>query len=275
LNSDGTCTVTPASTPAIENNEIREKWGLFSIATQPTSNLNIKLNVEAMSADKSYTQISPRQLQHYVLRTIYRPNTMLMFAGAINWLESRDNVEYVHHLAHARDFSFGTTIDPGNKWSVEMNYAYDSDFSRTDICYFASTPVPGAGTCQIPGSADVNIQPFLGNGYYDSPSHFGSINLAMTPTKKLQFHTGYSVSASNGTSEVLNDRQVQGSLQSEYQMPFSDVAYEIHPGWFWKAAWNYYGYGEGSQVGPTLPRGFHGDMFTLSVRHDFAPREGK
>lgn len=275
LNPDGTCTVTPAATPSWEYNEIHENWGLFGIATQPTSQLNIKLNVEAMSADESYTQISPRQLQHYVLRTIYRPNPMVSVAGAVNWLESRDNVEYVHHLAHARDFSFGTTIDPGNKWSLEMNYAYDSDFSRTDICYYATSPLPGAGACQIPGSAAVNMQPFLGNGYYNTPSNFGSISLAMTPTKKLHFHTGYSVSASNGNSEVLNDRQVQGSLQSEFHSPFSDMSYEIHPGWFWKAAWNYYGYGEGSEVGPTLPRTFHGDMFTLSVRHDFATREGK
>ena len=44
---------------------------------------------------------------------------------------------------------------------------------------------------------------------------------------------------------------------------------------YWMASWNYYGYGEGGGVGPTLPRAFHGDMFTLSVRHDFAPREGK
>lgn len=64
-------------------------------------------------------------------------------------------------------------------------------------------------------------------------------------------------------------------LQSEYQMPFGDVAYEIHPGWFWKAAYNFYGYGEGSPAGPTLPREFHGNMFTLSVRHDSAPRESK
>jgi hypothetical protein len=52
-------------------------------------------------------------------------------------------------------------------------------------------------------------------------------------------------------------------------MPFADFAFDIAHGWTWKAAWNYYGYGEGSQVGPTLARAFHGDAFTLSVRHAF------
>ena len=274
LSADGTCTVTPASTPAWQWDQVREQWGLFGIAMQPTSNLNIKLNVDAMSANKSFTQISPRQLQHYVLRTIYRPNSTVSFAGAINWREDRDNVEYVHHLAHARDFSFGTTIDPGNKWSVEMNYSYDNDFSRTDVCYYSTSPLPGAGTCQFPGYVE-QFQPYLGTGRYNAPSHFGSMFLALKPVKKLQFHTGYTVSRNTGSAEILNERQVQGSLASQLQMPASDISYELHPGWFWKAAWNYYGYGEDGAVGPTLPRDFHGNMFTLSVKHDFAPREGK
>jgi hypothetical protein len=274
LNADGTCTVTPVSTPAWQRDEIHEQWGLFGITTQPTANLNIKLNVEAMAADKSFTQISPRQLQHYILRTIYRANSTVSFAGAINWLEDRDNVEYVHHLAHARDFSFGTTIDPGNKWSVEMNYAYDSDFSRTDVCYYSTSPLPGAGTCPFPDK-DAQLQPYLGTGRYDAPSHFGSIYLAMTPTKKLQFHTGYMTSRSTGSSEILNERQVQGSLASQYLMPSSDISYQLHPGWYWKAAWNYYGYGEDGWSGPVPARDFHGNMFTLSVKHDFATREGK
>jgi len=268
LNSDGTCSVTPASTPAIENNEIHEQWGLFGLAAQPASQLSIKLNVEAMYADESYTQISPRQLQHYVLRTFYKPRSWMTFAGAVNILEDRDNVQFVHHLAHSRDFSVGASIEPNDKWSLDLNYSYDNDFSRTDICYFSSDPLPGAGICQIPGSI-ANVEPFLGNGSYNYPNNFGSVSISLAPAKRIRANFGYSATASNGTSEVLNDRQVQGSLQSEYQMPFGNFAYNIAPGWTWKAAWNYYGYGEGSRVGPTLPRDFHGNAFTLSVRHEF------
>lgn len=89
LNPDGTCTVTPKSTPAIEKNEIHENWALFAVAAQPTSQLSVKLNVDAMFADQAFTQISPRQLQHYILRTFYRPNNMVTVAGAINWLEEQ------------------------------------------------------------------------------------------------------------------------------------------------------------------------------------------
>ena len=109
----------------------------------------------------------------------------------------------------------------------------------------------------------------MGSGYYNYPSHFGSVAVMLAPVKKFNFHAGYTMTASNGTSELLNERQVQGSLQSQYQMPFADVAFNLAPGWTWKAGWNHYGYGEGSAVGPTLPRDVRGEVFTASVRHAF------
>ncbi len=92
LNADGTCTVTPTSTPAIETNNIHEQWGLFAVAAQPTNQLSVKLNADVMYADEAYTQISPRQLQHYIVRTFYKPKPWMNFSGAVNLLENRDNV---------------------------------------------------------------------------------------------------------------------------------------------------------------------------------------
>ncbi|HEY3704578.1 MAG TPA: hypothetical protein VGL22_05915 [Terracidiphilus sp.] len=268
LNSDGTCTVTPDSEPDTDTNEIHEHWGLGGVSVRASQQLNIKLNVEAMSADEAYTRISPRHLQHYILRTFYNPQPWMHFSGAINWLEQRDNVEYVHHLAHTRDFSLGAMIEPSDKWSLDVNYAYDNDYSRTDICYYASSPLPGAGACAIPGYVD-NMQPYLGNSTYHYPGHFASVNFVFTPKRKLRFAGGLQAAASNGNAEVLNDRQVMGSLQSNYQMPFGEAVVNIAEGWAWKAGWNYYGYGEGSAVGPTLPRDAHGNVITASVKHWF------
>ena len=50
------------------------------------------------TADNSFTRISPRQLQHYRVRTAYNPHPWLSFNGTINILESRDNVDTVNHL---------------------------------------------------------------------------------------------------------------------------------------------------------------------------------
>ena len=82
-----------------------------------------------MSADNSFTRISPRKLQHYRMRTTYNPHPWLSFAGTINILENSDNVQTVNHFAHNRDFSFSTVINPSEKWGIDLNYAYDSIYS--------------------------------------------------------------------------------------------------------------------------------------------------
>jgi hypothetical protein len=62
---------------------------------------------------------------------------------------------------------------------------------------------------------------------------------------------------------------VSGSLQSQLQSPYANLVIDIAPNWSWKADYNYYGYGEGSPIGPTLPRSFHGNVYTLAVHYAF------
>jgi len=103
-------------------------------------------------------------------------------------------------------------------------------------------------------------------------------------------------------NQFFNDaRAVNGSLNSTYQSPFVSVAWTIHPGWVWKAEYNYYGYGEGGPSGPqycststsltstvvpcttlpeptgltestaglTAPRIFHANNITVGMHYDF------
>jgi len=246
---------------------IHENWGLFGAALRPTAQWRINFNVDAMYADNSFTRISPRQLQHYRLRTTYKPHTWLTFAGTANILESRDNVQTVNHLEHNRDFSFGTSISPSDRWSLDLNYAYDSIYSSTLECYTASPALPSAGTappvCVAAGT------PLLSTGYYNQPTQYGAIEFMVAPVKRLHVNAGYRMSAVNGNSDFINARQVPGALQSQYQTPYAHLAFDIAPGWTWKADYNYYSFGEGTPIGPTLPRSFRGNVYTLAVRYAF------
>jgi hypothetical protein len=240
---------------------------LFGLALRPTDHLRVNFNAEAMSADNAFTRISPRKLQHYRMRTSYNPHPWLSFAGTINILESSNNVQTVNHFAHNQDFSFATVINPSEKWGIDLNYAYDSVYSRTDECYISSAPVAGAQpsptVCQTAGL------PLQSNGFYDQPTQYGSIGFLLTPIKKLHAAAGYRMSAVNGTAPPINIRQVPGSLQSQYQTPYGRVAYDLTANWTWKGEYNYYGYGEGTPIGPTLPRSFHGNVLTLAVGYAF------
>ncbi len=113
---------------------------------RPTPQLRANFNADFMYADNSFTRISPRQLQHYRMRTAYNPHPWLSFNGTINILESRDNVETVNHLFHNRDFSFATVITPSEKWSINLNYAYDDIFSTTLECYTSHAGCRGHAT---------------------------------------------------------------------------------------------------------------------------------
>jgi len=58
-------------------------------------------------------------------------------------------------------------------------------------------------------------------------------------------------------------------LSSTYQQPLALVTVDLGHQLAWNAGWNYYQYAENSFVGPTLPRYFHANNVTLSLRWEF------
>jgi hypothetical protein len=247
---------------------IHEEAGIFGAALQPTTLWRVNLKVDAMYADNSFTRMSPRQQQHYVLRTTYRPKTWLTFAGTANVHEGRDNVQFVNHLEHNRDFSAGVVIAPSEKWSIDANYAYDSVYSTITECY-AATPAPSAAIPALDPACISNGTPYQTNGFYNVPTQTGSIGMVLSPVKTLHGGFGYRGTGVNGSTNAINVRQVDGSIQSVYQTPYLNVAYDLEKNFQWKGEYNYYGYGEGIPIGPTSPRNFRGNLYTLSVRYAF------
>ena len=208
---------------------IHANWALFAMVLRPTPQLRANFNADVMYADNSFTRISPRQLQHYRVRTAYNPHPWLSFNGTINILESRDNVDTVNHLFHNRDYSFATVITPSEKWSINLNYAYDDIFSTTLECY-TSTPVV-EGTPQAPSVCQQAGLPLQSDGYYSQPTQYGSIGFVFTPIKKVHAVAGYRMSDTNGQAPPINIRQVPGSRQSQYQTPYGTLAYDLNPNW--------------------------------------------
>jgi hypothetical protein len=106
-------------------------------------------------------------------------------------------------------------------------------------------------------------------GYYNAPTQFGSVGFVFSPINRLHGKAGYRISSVNGSTQVMNIRQVNGSLQSYFQTPYAQLVFDLEQKWAWKADYNFYGYGEGLPIGPTLPRNFHGNVVTLSVTYAF------
>ena len=75
----------------ISNFTINENGGTFGVAVQPANNWHINGSVEVLYADNVLTPVAPRELQHYRIRTTYRPRTWATFSGAYNDLERHNN----------------------------------------------------------------------------------------------------------------------------------------------------------------------------------------
>jgi len=243
---------------------IHENGGILGIALRPTREWRVNGEVEATYDDNAFVQISPRALQHYKFRSLYKPKPWASISGTFNDLERRDNVSLVNHLDHSRSITFGTTVAPNEFYEFDFNYGYSDVVSNTTICYDSST----AGT-PIPTGTGCGSNVYLGSSFFKSPTTYGSVGVMLTPVRSLRAGAGYRISSVNGMTTLLNPLAPLGSLNSAYQSPYANIAWTVHPGWIWKGDYNYYGYGEAGQTGPTLPRNFHGNILTLAMHYEF------
>jgi hypothetical protein len=308
---------------------INEDGGIFNAALRPTAKWNLNGTAEFLYADNAFTPIGPRQTRHYRIHTMYRPRPWATISGAWNDLERHNNTNNnqsavaagddpyegpIDHVDHSRVASLGAVLSPNERYSVDFNYSYSDVYAATNICYDngASPTLPGTASTTSGGAPNVcagvyargsttQLADWFARDFMDAPTQYGSVDLSFSPVKSIRSNVGYRISSVNGNQFFNDARAVNGSLNSTYQSPFVSVAWTIHPGWVWKAEYNYYGYGEGGPSGPqycststsltstvvpcttlpeptgltestaglTAPRIFHANNITVGMHYDF------
>jgi hypothetical protein len=253
----------------ISNYTINENGGTFGVAVQPANNWNINASVEVLYADNVLTPVAPRELQHYRIRTKYRPKTWATFSGAYNDLERHNNTNNtgtasvdgpLQHVDHSRTVSLNGDLMPNEHYGFDIGYAYSDVYTATNICFLgqaASTTIPGAATPT--GTACPSPAPRAGSGapytfgpakdFMNAPTQYASVALALSPIDKFHANIGYRISSVNGSRFFNDPRDVNGSLVSTYQTPFVNLSYAMRKNLIWKSEYNYFGYGEGGPSG--------------------------
>ncbi len=247
---------------------IHTQSGLVGVDLQPRPGWKIFGNLEAGYADAAFVQTSPRQFQHYQARTTWSHKDWATVFGSFDDVEDRNNAAYLHHLDHDRSATAGAELAPNSHYGIDLSYGYMDFFTVTDECY-AITPAPPGTPMTTSPACIANGTPYFSNGYYDSPTQYGSIGIHYAPMKRFRTGVGYRMTAINGTNVAINPQQVPGSLQSQYQTPYANAMWMVSDGWAFRADWNYDSYGEGSPIGPTLPRSFRGNIYTLGMHYEF------
>ena len=259
INAQGICQTSTSS--ADENFvEINGYSGVIGFSARPTDRFRISADTEFFSADNAYTRISPRHLQEYKIRSSYRPKDWVDLGAAIYIRENRNTSADIGNLQHNRSYAFtGTFMPPDAWWGVDLSYDYNDIFSQTNICFVSTPTPPGAITCGTP---------FLqGLSFYTNLSHYGSGSFYLKPVKRVTAGVGYTITSSTGNTLILNPLAPTGPLNFNYHLPSATLAIELSKNLTYKTGWNYYDYNEKSDPGPTLPRDFRGNVFTLSLRY--------
>ncbi|PYT58180.1 MAG: hypothetical protein DMG35_18610 [Acidobacteria bacterium] len=269
--SDGTCILTTTFPADSSSTPIHEHGGLFGIWARPTNNFRINFDMELMSADKSFTRISPRQSQDYRIRSRYKVTDWLNLSGSLRILEARDNVPGTNNLQHDRVYGILAIIQPNEKYSLELGYDYNDVFSQIIICFVATPAPPGTTSCGTPFLQQLST--------YTNKSHYGYFDAMWTPFHSLTARLGANLTGTSGSALFLNPNAVSGPLDSKWLHPFGGLDYHFAKSWTGKAYWDFYGYHEDPTAGTVAgtlapqdafaPRNFRGNLVTLSVRYAF------
>ena len=308
---------------------INENGGIFSTALRPTNNWTLNASVEGAYADNAFTPVGARQLWHYKVRTMYKARPWATISGAYNDIERHNNtnnneaavaadlVPYegpLDHVDYSRVVSVGAALAPNEHYSIDLSYAYSDVYSATNVCYNNGGAPTLPGTASLNSAGEPNVCPgiyargsttqladWLARQFMHAPTQFGSAAFSLAPVKTFHANLGYRISAVNGSRFFNDARDVNGSLNSTFQSPYVNLAWNFHPGWTWNAGYDYFGYGEGGPSGPeycststsfesvvlpctsfpyptgrtispaglTAPRNFHANNVILSMHYEF------
>lgn len=239
---------------------INSHSALFGFSAHPGNKFRVSFDTEQLYADNIFTRIDPRHLQIYKVRANYRPMESVNVGAAINIRESRNNTADIGNLQHNRSYAFTATYAPGQgDWGVDLSYDYNDVFSQINIC-FVATPVPATAiSCGAPFLAAPST--------YQEFAHYGAGSIYFRPIHRVRVAAGYTLTSSSGNTLILNPNTPSGPLNYNWHLPTANLAIELSKRLEYKTGWNYYDYNEKSLTGPTFPRDFRGNVFTLSLRY--------
>lgn len=266
-NGDGSFTfVTP--NPSFDTGEtlINEYAGVFGIWARPVANWRISFDADLMSADNTFTRISPRQSQEYRVRSKYQVASWVNVEGSVRIWEGRDNISEVNNLQHDRSYGVSAIFQPSERWALDVSYDYDDIYSQILICYVSSGAPKGLAQC--PGVTGLVQQ----LSTYTNTSNYGNIDLMGMPVQRLTAHIGGNFTGTSGSAILLNPNAVPGPLNSKWLRPYGGIDYHVAKNWTGKAYWDYYGYHEDlTTIAQDVfaPRNFRANTLTLSVLYAF------
>jgi hypothetical protein len=264
LNPDGSCTFTGVIAPwGGPTTEINDYYGLLGVWFRKGSSLHANLNAKFGGADNWIYRIDPLASFNISGNISYTPHPWLTVGANLKFQQGKNNVSDINYNQHNYSTVLNAMINPNKYWGLDVAYNFDAIQQNMFLCFAGTVTPADTTTC---AEDPTLLQTY---GFYHTHTQFGYFALTLTPIERVTLHLGYTIVDNQGNTTSLNTLQPLGPLSSTYQSPLAAILIGVHKDVTFKAAWNYYQYGEGSFVGPTAPRYFHANNTTLAIRYAF------
>ena len=251
-----------------------EKTALLGLWARPIHGLRLNFDLEHTNFNGVFVRISPRKEARYRFQTTYTPRSWATLGGSINILQQSNADMQTQYLSHNQNYGLTASLAPRERFGMDLAYNFNSVIQNALIC-FSDTPPAGvilpfvANAINNDCGGNDTANNLMANSYYTNHTNFGMTTVRFRPTKRVLANVGYSITSVNGNVPQFNVLQPLGSLQYKYQQPVANLSVDIAHRWAFNMGWNYYQYAEGSFVGPTMPRYFHANLLTESLRYAF------
>jgi hypothetical protein len=266
--------------------ELTEHTGMIGFRAMPVDGWRVNADLEMMSANNAFTQISPRNATHFKLRSTYRVSKWGSVSGSINALERKNPADdqsifpagltVPKHEDHSRSYNLSFNVNPKDWIGVDFGWSLLDVISTTGTCMplSAGAPLEGGPLTACPGG---NLPVIL---RYSNFTNSGYGNVMVKPAKRVTLMFGYDITSDSGANDWLradtlapfrvgvtaagdvlrpgfgtvvgfvdgpNPFQPLGPLAINYHKPSGSVMVDLYKGLAFKAAFEYYDYNEKSQ----------------------------
>jgi hypothetical protein len=264
LNPDGSCTfsgvITPWGSPTTEINRYSEVLGAWF---RHGNAFHANVNAQVGGADNWIYRTDPTSFFNITGNVSYAPRPWLTLGGNLMFQQGSNGAGDIAYKQHNYSTMVNATITPSARWGLDLAYNFDALQQNALLCFAGSVVPPGSFTCL----GDSTLLETYGT--YQTHTQYGYFALTLTPVERVTMRLGYNVVDNQGNTTSFNTLLPLGPLSSIYQSPLAGIDVAVRKNVTFKAAWNYYQYGEGSFVGPTASRYFHANNTTLALRYAF------
>ncbi len=249
--------------------KINDYTGLAGIWIRARNSIRFNLDTELSSADNFLTRITPRNQQRYRARLSVNPKPWALASAYANFWEMRNGDAAIRYKGRNRNAGVTLDVTPNQHFGIDLAYNFNLWSQNSNVCFTGSVSPPGTTPTDPADPCGLAGLPLQVYSLYNNHTHYGSIAFYVSPVKRFTANFGYSVTNTDGTMSIFNPLQPLGPLTSTYHQPLLNFAIGVSKDVTFNLGYNYFGYNEASTGISQIPRNFHANITTLSLKYAF------